>query len=99
MKGIYRFQYECGRMGTLSGVFVADSDDVGKIDGECVYFGEVLGKHSDIEADIRSNDNLKLLSADGLAVEVFETLNLETGHNPFDYWERDDHGDHPDRPD
>lgn len=88
MKAIYRFSQSVGRMGDLAGVFIADSDDVEKIMGETVHFGEVLGKHSDIDVDI-DDENLTIVSSDPDAVLMFENLNLETGHNPFDYWDDD----------
>jgi hypothetical protein len=99
MKGIYRFQYDCGRMGAISGIFVADTADVEKINGHTVFFGEVLGKHSEIDVDIDIEENLILISYEPVDVEVFERLELATGYDPFDFWEGDDHGDHPDRPD
>lgn len=99
MKGIYRFQYHCGRMGDLSGIFTAESEDVEKINGQTVIFGEVLGKHSEIDADIDTEGNLKLISDAPADVEMFERLALATGYDPFAFWEGDDHGDHPDRPD
>jgi hypothetical protein len=50
MKAIYRMDIDCGRNGNLTGVFIADKDHVKillekKIE---IYFGEVLGKHSEI---------------------------------------------------
>lgn len=88
VKAIYRFKQSVGQMGDLAGVFIAGSDDVEKIMGETVYFGEVLGKHSDIEIEIDS-ENLTIISDDPDAVLMFENLKLETGHNPFDYWDGD----------
>lgn len=48
MKAIYKMDCDCGRMGSLQGVFIAEKEHVTvllkkKIE---VYFGEVLGKHS-----------------------------------------------------
>jgi len=99
MKGIYRFEHNCGRMGKLSGIFTAESEDVEKINGQTVIFGDVLGKHSEIYTDIDTDENLKLISDTPADVEMFERLELATGHDPFYFWEGDDHGDHPDRPD
>lgn len=87
MKGIYRFEQSCGRMGDLYGIFVADIGETDKINGKTVYFGEVLGKHSEIEADIVVGGNMKLVSFDPSEVDMFERLELATGINPFEYWE------------
>lgn len=87
MRGIYRFQIHCGRMGDLAGVFTAESEDIEKIDGQTVYFGEVLGKHSEVEVDIDSEKHIKLISSSPADVEMFDRLELSTGYDPFDYWE------------
>ena len=34
MKGIYRLDVDCGRMGELDGVFVADSADIANVMGK-----------------------------------------------------------------
>jgi hypothetical protein len=36
MKGIYRFKYDYGRMGELSGIFVADSEHIKQLVGSYV---------------------------------------------------------------
>lgn len=82
MKGIYRFYWDCGRSGELNGVFVADSVDVEKAIGREIYFGEVLGKHSEISGKIEANE-IALVSDDPGDVQTFERLGLETGHNPI----------------
>jgi len=46
MKAIYEFYWDLGRMGEVSGMFIADKDDIKKIIGTEIYFGEILGKHS-----------------------------------------------------
>lgn len=52
MKAIYKLNADYGRNGNLTGVFIAEKEHVAvllenKIE---VYFGEVLGKHSEISA-------------------------------------------------
>jgi hypothetical protein len=84
MKAIYRFQLNCGRMGDLSGIFVADKERIESAMGERVYYGEVLGKHSEIVEELDSS-HLTLISDKPEDVEVFERLKLATGHNPLDY--------------
>lgn len=38
-------------MGSLSGVFIITKERLEAIKGKRIYFGEVLGKHSDIVSD------------------------------------------------
>ncbi len=85
-KGVYKFYWDCGRMGELAGVFVATSAAVAGIQGKSVYFGEVLGKHSEIEGTIEASD-ISLVSDDPAVVAVIEQHNLSSGFNPLDYYE------------
>ena len=48
MKAIYQFHWDCGRMGDIAGLFVASKQDVQDAIGKEIYFGEVLGKHSEV---------------------------------------------------
>lgn len=50
MKALFKMDFDCGRMGNLEGVFIADTEDVEYLVNNkiSVYFGEVLGKHSEI---------------------------------------------------
>lgn len=85
MKTLYRFNCYCGRSGTLTGIFVADSKDVMdlikyKIE---VYFGEVLGKHSEIYGTIEEGD-IAAITENKEVIDIFEQYNLDSGHNPFD---------------
>jgi hypothetical protein len=85
-KAIYRFSADCGRNGDLEGVFIATKEQVAKLISSKieVYFGEVLGKHSEICGAIEKKD-IKLLTDDIKAVEIVEKYNLTNGYNPFDY--------------
>ena len=85
-KGLYKFNFDCGRMGELNGIFIADSKDVESVIGKEVYFGEVLGKHSDIYGTI-DEDEIKLITDDPEIVSLMEENNISTGFNPLDYVE------------
>jgi hypothetical protein len=85
LKGIYRFYFDCGRMGELSGIFVADDTVIAAAIGKEVRFGEALGKHSEVEGEL-SEDDIKLLTDNPQAVEMFEVYKLQTGYNPLDYF-------------
>lgn len=88
-KGIYRFYWDCGRMGDVSGVFVATDKQVKDIQGKHIYFGEILGKHSEVYGDISDKD-ITLLTDDKTAVEVVDKYDLSNGYNPFEYLEEGD---------
>lgn len=79
-KGIYKYKQYFGRSGTLSGIFIAKADDVQKSMGE-VYLGEVLGKHSEVWADLNSL-TLKLVTDNPEFVKIFEEYDMGTGCNP-----------------
>lgn len=84
MKGIYSFHWDCGRSGEIDGLFVADSEAVAKAIGKHIYFGEVLGKHSEICGTLEANE-IKLKSDANDHVEMFLHLDLTTGYNPLSY--------------
>jgi hypothetical protein len=85
-KGLYKLNFDCGRSGSLEGLFVANVEDVKfLIDvGWEVYFGEVLGKHSEVCGPIEEVD-IKLISTDDAVIKIVTEHELENGHNPFHY--------------
>jgi len=85
-KGIYKLNVYCGRSGSLEGLFVAEKSHVKElIDSEIkVFFGEVLGKHSEVFGSIEQKD-ISLISDSIDAIKVIEDLKLESGYNPFYY--------------
>jgi len=87
MKAIYKIEIDYGRSGSLYGIFVADTERVKKVVEEktSVYFGEVLGKHSEVEVTFNDPADFILVSDDPAVVEVFEKHEMATGYDPFDY--------------
>jgi len=86
MKAVFKMDFDCGRMGELTGVFVADKDAIKWLienKGE-IYFGEVLGKHSEIYGPIDEAD-IKLVSDAPEVVAVIEKHELSSGYNPLNY--------------
>ena len=86
MKAIYKLNLDCGREGSLYGIFIADKEYVDVLvnnDIE-VYFGEILGKHSDISLTINDTD-IELITDDVKVIDMFEEYELSTGIDPFDY--------------
>lgn len=84
MRTIYKFLYETGRAGLLCGIFVADSNLIESAIGREVYFGEVLGKHSEVCFELRQN-NITAISSDPDIVAVFESNDFTTGYNPLEF--------------
>lgn len=86
-KGIYKFYWDIGRRGEVESTFIATAEDVEQIQGKHIYFGEILGKHSEVYGDIDQGD-ITLITDDQEFIAKFEAVMGEgwrTGHNPFDY--------------
>lgn len=89
MKGIYSFYWDCGRLGNVSGMFVADVAEVDQSIGKRVYFGEILGKHSEIYGTLEQSD-VELKTTDQDFIFKFEEIfgeNYCEGYNPLEYLE------------
>lgn len=77
---LYKFHWNCGRNGSVEGVFKAKKSFVDSVIGNEVSFGEILGKHSDIYGTLGEED-LKIISEDPIVV-----MNTpESGYNPLEY--------------
>jgi hypothetical protein len=44
--GLYKFFWDCGRNGSVDGIFVAYDKEVEKLIGREINLGEALGKHT-----------------------------------------------------
>lgn len=75
-------------MGTVEGLFVADKDAVKAAIGEEVYFGEILGKHSEVCGPLEARD-IKVITDDPAVVKVFNDYELSSGYNPLSYLQKD----------
>jgi len=90
MKTLYRYHMDCGRMGNVTGLFVADSVKVKTAIGRQVYFGEILGKHSEIYGTLEAGE-IEALTTDRDFIEKAEKLKVvPSGYNPLDYLEEND---------
>ena len=77
---LYKFYWDCGRQGDVEGIFKAKKSFVKSVIGNEVYFGEILGKHSEVYGTLEEGD-LIILSEDSLVV-----MNTpESGYNPLEY--------------
>lgn len=86
MIAVYKFHVDCGRSGDLEGIFVERKDYVEALisSGIEVYFGEVLGKHSEIYGSLDHKD-FTMLSDDPQVVKIFVDNKMYSGFNPFHY--------------
>lgn len=87
MKKLYSFFWDCGRMGSVEGLFIADEEKVDELMGHRIYFGEILGKHSEIYGNLDDED-ISVLSEDQEKIEWLEGIMCSktiSGYNPLDY--------------
>jgi len=85
MKAIYKLHYSCGRQGKLTGLFVEEEEIVDWLvkSGLELYFGEVLGKHSEVCGPLEKCD-FSFISKDENVIDVILNNDLCNGYNPFD---------------
>jgi hypothetical protein len=86
MEAVYKLQFDCGRNGSLTGIFIEEKELVdalvkSKIE---IYFGEVLGKHSEVCGPIEENE-IMLISDSSEVISIIKEHDLENGFNPFYY--------------
>lgn len=83
---LYQFYWDCGRSGSLEGLFVSTEREIEKAIGAQVYFGEVLGKHSEVYGDLEKGDITKLnVSSEAVEELVAHLGTTWSGWNPLDY--------------
>lgn len=83
---LWSWEHDFGRMGELESKFIATEAEIQAAYGKTAYFGEVLGKHSDISCIIRSED-FTLVSKDlELIKKLSELIGVTiSGYNPLEY--------------
>lgn len=81
---LWKFYWDCGRQGEVEGLFKATKEEVDAAIGKEVYFGEILGKHSEVYGTLEDGE-IELVSDDPLTVKNA----FETGYNPLDYLEEE----------
>lgn len=92
MQKIFRYYEHFGRAGDLEGIFVATQEEIDEAPDD-VYFGEVLGKHSEVYTD-EWKDHVTVLTDDQEFIAKALAYGLcGTGYNPLDYFEYFEEGD------
>ncbi len=86
---LYKFYWDCGRSGDLEGVFISTPEEVKNAIGKHVYFGEVLGKHSDIAGTLKEKD-ITFITDDPNVIAVVIGHDLCSGYNPMLYLPEDE---------
>ncbi len=74
-------------MGDVTGIFAAPRQDIEAAIGKRVCFGEILGKHSDIEGTLDWVDFEHLTDDPAFIEQAKEMKCIPTGYNPLDYLE------------
>ncbi len=95
MKKLYSFHWDCGRMGDIEGLFIAEESRVNDMIGNEIYFGEVLGKHSDIYGTLDEEDLVIKSDDQDFITKLEDVLDVDergtiSGFNPFDYYEEEE---------
>lgn len=87
-KTLYEFYQDCGHMGSVEGRFFATPEEIEACLGKTAYFGDILGKHSDVAVGLRA-ENFKVLTDDSTFIALAEKLNIDlnSGYNPLEYLE------------
>lgn len=83
---LYRYEEDFGRMGSLSGVFLADDQDLKWFMGARVWDSDILGKHSEIQITFDS-DTVKTLDVSESTVhDLLRVIGKNiSGTTPYDY--------------
>lgn len=85
-KVLVRFYWDAGRMGHVEGLFITTPAALNKAYDKFVYFGEILGKHSEVSGTLERGD-IEYVSEDQEFIDKLQEL-LGTdisGYNPLDY--------------
>lgn len=85
-KYLWKFCWDTRREGSVEGLFVATEQEMSGLIGKDVYFGEILGKHSEVCGTMEWEDVEKINLNDETIEKVSSVLgNTWSGYNPFEY--------------
>jgi hypothetical protein len=83
MRGLYRFEWNCGQMGRWDGVFIADSADIEILIGCKIVVGDTHGTLDDY--------NMRLITDEQDFIDRVINYDLApVGHSPFYFIDSDD---------
>lgn len=83
---LVRFFWDCGRQGDVEGLFITTREELAKAFNKDVYFGEILGKHSEVYGTLLEKE-FEILSEDQDFISKLEDLlgSDISGYNPLNY--------------
>lgn len=85
---LWRFHVDCGRHGSIESLFVATEAEIENLIGKTVYFGEILGKHSDVSVTVDRDEVQRMAVSPQAVAEVVGVLGKTwSGRNPLVYLE------------
>lgn len=93
MKKIFQFDGDCGRMGSVVGTFVATQEEVDAAVGKTACFGEILGKHSEIDWGIEAGDITVVTDDQDFVAKAEEYKLVPVGYNPLEYLREEEEGE------
>ena len=89
---LYKFYWNCGRAGDVEGLFISTQSKIYAALGSNVYFGEILGKHSEIYGTLDAGD-ITVKSDDDNVISVLRNVfggkDTLVGYNPLEYISED----------
>lgn len=86
MKVLVKFRWDYARCGDVEGLFITTQKELKASYGKYVYFGEILGKHSEVDGELNKSD-FKIITQDQDFIEkLINLFDGETlmGCNPLD---------------
>ncbi len=88
MEKLYRFSWDYGRSGNVEGVFIATEDEIDSAMYKEVWFGDILGKHSDVYGILEEHD-LEILDVSDITIQELKKVlgRSISGYNPLEYIE------------
>lgn len=90
-KLLVHFCWDIRRMGVVESLFICTQEELDNAFGKEIYFGEVLGKHSDIKGTLDLSD-IVIKSDDQDFINKLQDIIGSTrisGHCPLDYMEEE----------
>jgi hypothetical protein len=71
----------------VRGVFVATDDEIKAALGKDVYYGEILGKHSEVRGTLEEKDLVRLTDDEDFIAKAEKYGCASNGYNPLEYLE------------
>jgi hypothetical protein len=87
-KVLVKFQWDCGHMGALHGLFVTTPDILASAIGQSVNFGRIMGQHIPVRGPLYEGD-FTVVSTDQVMIQRLEACSGASvcGYNPLAYLE------------